>query len=352
MMCTFGSQCLVDESTHRAYCRCAETCSEVFAPVCGNDGVTYSSECQLRLSSCTQQRRIFVLRQGPCEVSVLELTLLSMIKFPTEKNVMINLMGFFLSFVRSPRPMREARLPVWFLLQTIHGWTNSSMRVSEECFHHGKDQNAMCGTDGKNYPNNCELKKASCQQMKKIEVKFEGVCDPCDGVECPTSQICQLDESRHPICRCNSVCNPDFRPVCGSDGRTYTNECTLRVEACKSRKNIRIIYTGECSTGSNPCDNLQCSPYQNCEIDVHGTATCQCDEACEKAVRLVCGSDRQTYPNECEMKREGCLQKNQSSWLTEENVEACITLIFMEEILQKDQQRLYWVDMLRCIFQV
>ncbi|GFR23097.1 agrin [Trichonephila clavata] len=66
MLCTFGSQCLVDESTNRAYCRCGETCSEVFAPVCGNDGVTYSSECQLRLSSCTQQRRILVLRQGPC----------------------------------------------------------------------------------------------------------------------------------------------------------------------------------------------------------------------------------------------------------------------------------------------
>ncbi|GFW86389.1 hypothetical protein TNCV_4331731 [Trichonephila clavipes] len=66
MLCTFGSQCLVDESTNRAYCRCGETCSEVFAPVCGKDGVTYSSECQLRLSSCTQQRRILVLRQGPC----------------------------------------------------------------------------------------------------------------------------------------------------------------------------------------------------------------------------------------------------------------------------------------------
>lgn len=75
------------------------------------------------------------------------------------------------------------------------------------------------------------------------------VLDPCEGVECPSSQVCQLDEHRNPICRCNAICSPDLRPVCGSDGKTYTNECTLRVEACKSRKSIRIIYTGECSAG-------------------------------------------------------------------------------------------------------
>ncbi|GBM40563.1 hypothetical protein AVEN_220675-1 [Araneus ventricosus] len=65
----------------------------------------------------------------------------------------------------------------------------------------------------------------------------------------------------------------------------------------------------KCISGANPCDNLQCSPYQNCDIDIHGIATCQCDDACEPAVRLVCGSDEQTYLNECEMRRQGCLQK-------------------------------------------
>lgn len=61
--------------------------------------------------------------------------------------------------------------------------------------------------------------------------------------------------------------------------------------------------------GANPCDSLQCGPYQSCDIDHHGKATCQCDDACEQAVRLVCGSDGVTYHNECEMKKQGCLQK-------------------------------------------
>lgn len=73
--------------------------------------------------------------------------------------------------------------------------------------------------------------------------------DPCEGVECPASQVCQLDPRRRPVCRCNAVCAPDFRPVCGSDGRTYVNECALRVEACKSRRGLRIIFAGECGAG-------------------------------------------------------------------------------------------------------
>ncbi|GFT75410.1 hypothetical protein TNCV_3394031 [Trichonephila clavipes] len=73
--------------------------------------------------------------------------------------------------------------------------------------------------------------------------------DPCEGVECPATQVCQLDNNRNPICRCNAICSPDFRPVCGSDGKTYINECSLRVESCKSRRSLRIIFSGECSSG-------------------------------------------------------------------------------------------------------
>ncbi|XP_071039097.1 agrin-like isoform X2 [Parasteatoda tepidariorum] len=130
--------------------------------------------------------------------------------------------------------------------------------------------------------------------------------DPCEGVECPASQVCQLDNNRNPICRCNAICSPDFRPVCGSDGKTYINECSLRVESCKSRRSLRIIFSGECSSGANPCENLQCGPGQECDIDRYGIATCQCPPNCEPVMRPVCGDDGKTYYNECEMRRSGC----------------------------------------------
>ena len=73
--------------------------------------------------------------------------------------------------------------------------------------------------------------------------------DPCHGHRCPVSQVCQLDDNRNPICRCNSLCNLEFSPVCGSDGRTYSNECIMNAEACKNRKEIRRIFAGECTAG-------------------------------------------------------------------------------------------------------
>ena len=82
-----------------------------------------------------------------------------------------------------------------------------------------------------------------------ILIFFFFLTDPCDEIQCPAAQICQLDETRNPICRCNVICSYDFKPVCASNGKTYINECTLRVEACKARKSLRILYLGECGSG-------------------------------------------------------------------------------------------------------
>jgi hypothetical protein len=73
--------------------------------------------------------------------------------------------------------------------------------------------------------------------------------DPCESVNCPQPEVCLLDEQRNPVCRCGDTCSLEFTPVCGSDGKMYQNECSLRQEACRSRKNLRIIYRGKCSSG-------------------------------------------------------------------------------------------------------
>nr|XP_042908817.1 agrin-like [Parasteatoda tepidariorum] len=225
MYCSFGAECLFDEKTQQGYCQCQDSCSDIFAPVCGSDGVTYSSECQLRMASCSQQIRIYVQHHGQCA---------------------------------APTNLEEV---------------------------------SMCG------------KVAMCDKAAYSAIY------PCQGVECPNSQVCQLDEHRNAMCRCNAICSEDIRPVCGSDGKTYANECALRVEACKFRKNIRVVYSGECSTGKNPCENIQCEILEECNIDKFGIASCQCPQNCESVMKPVCGSDGQTYNSECELQRHACIHK-------------------------------------------
>ena len=46
---------------------------------------------------------------------------------------------------------------------------------------------------------------------------------------------------------CNGACPRNYDPMCGSDGRTYVNECLLNFASCKSGGKIRKVSDGECS---------------------------------------------------------------------------------------------------------
>ena len=68
MLCGFGAVCERDATDpSKGECVCKRTtCPSVVAPVCGSDSSTYSNECELDKAQCNMQRRIKVLRKGPC----------------------------------------------------------------------------------------------------------------------------------------------------------------------------------------------------------------------------------------------------------------------------------------------
>ncbi|KFM62684.1 Agrin, partial [Stegodyphus mimosarum] len=65
--CKFGAIC--KESGGRSQCFCEISCPPISAPapVCGSDGNTYVTSCQMSLFSCRYQKPVTVRQQGPCK---------------------------------------------------------------------------------------------------------------------------------------------------------------------------------------------------------------------------------------------------------------------------------------------
>lgn len=143
------------------------------------------------------------------------------------------------------------------------------------CFDVGDstDSEPVCGTNLKQYPTFCHLRREACTLMVDIGVKYHGLCseynylsdsvdwkethfviqsllDPCAEIICPPNQVCNLDEYRQPKCKCQFSCDKSpFQPVCGSTGKTYRNVCLLRLDSCQSGYPIDILSTGVCPFG-------------------------------------------------------------------------------------------------------
>lgn len=66
-------------------------------------------------------------------------------------------------------------------------------------------------------------------------------------ISCPVSKITNF--FMFFLCKepkCPYTCGGPYRPVCGSDGKTYPNECVLNVSACEHDEDIVVVHEGTC----------------------------------------------------------------------------------------------------------
>ena len=69
------------------------------------------------------------------------------------------------------------------------------------------------------------------------------ICDPpCHRYgKCVKNQETGVNE-----CSCNRICTREYAPVCGTDGKTYSTECMMKLMVCGEGSDVTLKHPGEC----------------------------------------------------------------------------------------------------------
>nr|XP_008529870.1 PREDICTED: agrin [Equus przewalskii] len=274
--CGFGAVCEPSaEGPGRASCVCKKSaCPSVVAPVCGSDASTYSNECELQRAQCSQQRRIRMLSRGPCGSQ------------DPCSNVTC-------SFGSTCARSADGQMATCLCPTTCQG----------------APQGPVCGSDGIDYPSECQLLRSACARQKNIFKKFDGPCDPCQGALDDLSRICRVNpRTRRPemLLRPES-CPPRQAPVCGDDGVTYDSDCVMGRTGAARGLLLQKVRSGQCQPRDQCPDACR---FNAVCLSRRGRPRCSCDRVvCDGAYRPVCAHDGHTYDNDCWRQQAECRQQ-------------------------------------------